>query len=230
MVEGPELIVFDMAGTTVQVTNFVPDVFREAFRLMSIELSDQEISLVRGKSKREAILDLLQRHLGKEKGRQTLDTVFDHFQNTLLGRFENENVTPIPGAETVFRQFRENGIKTALTTGFSQRITEILLEKLGWNNAVDVWVSQDQVISGRPAPYLIFHAMEKARCHSVHRTAVVGDTISDLQSARNAGAGWSFGVLSGAHNRQQLQSRPHTAILNSVGELPAYLADPSAFS
>ena len=52
---------------------------------------------------------------------------------------------------------------------------------------------------------------------------VVGDTISDLEAAARAEAGWSVGVLSGAHKRSQLQSCPHSVILESVAELPGWL-------
>ncbi len=52
---------------------------------------------------------------------------------------------------------------------------------------------------------------------------VVGDTVSDLEAAARAQAGWSVGVLSGADTRVQLESCPHSAIPESVVELPRWL-------
>ena len=82
----------------------------------------------------------------------------------------------------------------------------------------------DDVAEGRPAPYLIFRAMEATGVSSVHRVANVGDTILDLRAGHNAGVRWNVGVLTGAHQRQLLESVPHTHLLPSVAELPSLWA------
>ena len=61
---------------------------------------------------------------------------------------------------------------------------------------------------GRPAPYLILRAMEATGASSVHKVASVGDTTLDLQAGYNAGVRWNVGVLSGAHDRQSLETSP----------------------
>jgi hypothetical protein len=43
------IAVFDMVGTTIQAGNEVPSSFREAFRSVGIELSDEAINKVRGR-------------------------------------------------------------------------------------------------------------------------------------------------------------------------------------
>jgi phosphoglycolate phosphatase-like HAD superfamily hydrolase len=58
----------------------------------------------------------------------------------------------------------------------------------------------------------------------VRRVASAGDTVLDLQAGHNAGAALNIGVLSGAHGRDQLQSAPHTHLLDSVAQLPALIA------
>jgi phosphoglycolate phosphatase-like HAD superfamily hydrolase len=80
-------------------------------------------------------------------------------------------------------------------------------------------VCGDDVTQGRPAPYLIFRAMEATGASSVHSVANVGDTTLDLQAGHNAGVRWNVGVLSGAHDRQALERAPHTHLLLSVAEL-----------
>ena len=93
--------------------------------------------------------------------------------------------------------------------------------KMEWQDDVDVIVCNDEVARGRPAPYLIFHAMEKTDVYAVSAVATVGDTVSDLEAGHNAGVGWNIGVLSGAHSRKKLESEPHTAIIDSVADLPS---------
>ena len=74
--------------------------------------------------------------------------------------------------------------------------------------------------AGRPAPYLIFQAMQKTLVHPVARVAAIGDTTLDLQAGANAGAGWVIGVLSGAHDLATLGRIPHTHLLPSIAEVP----------
>ena len=90
---------------------------------------------------------------------------------------------------------------------------------MGWQDSFDAVVCNDDVARGRPAPDMIFRAMEWTGRDSVDRIAVVGDTISDLQAAENAGVRWSIGVLSGAHSEAQLRTCPHTAIIASIAVL-----------
>ena len=62
-----DLVVFDMAGTTVGASDQGPAAFQEAFEQVGVTLSDGEIQSVRGRSKREAISELLTRHLNAEE-------------------------------------------------------------------------------------------------------------------------------------------------------------------
>jgi phosphoglycolate phosphatase-like HAD superfamily hydrolase len=55
--------------------------------------------------------------------------------------------------------------------------------------------------------------------------AVAGDTTSDLVAGTAAGASVVAGVLTGAHDRAQLETAPHTHILDSIADLPAVTLD-----
>jgi phosphonatase-like hydrolase len=119
---------------------------------------------------------------------------------------------------------RDRGVRIVLNTGFDRVITDLLMSALGWTRGVvDAVVCADDVAQGRPAPYLIFRAMEATGTRSVHRVANVGDTIRDLQAGSNAGVRWNIGVLSGAHSAEQLRRVPHTGLIPSVRALPGLL-------
>jgi len=75
------------------------------------------------------------------------------------------------------------------------------------------------VSAGRPAPYLIHHAMELTGVTEVGRVLAAGDTVVDLLAAHNAGV-IGVGVLTGALTRAQLAEHPHDHILQSVAALP----------
>lgn len=117
---------------------------------------------------------------------------------------------------------RERGVRIAANTGFDRETTAMLLDALGWGgDFFDAVVCGDDVVLGRPAPDLIFRAMESAGACDVHRVANVGDTALDLLAGHDAGVRWNVGVLSGAHDRSQLEEAPHTHLLPSVAELPS---------
>lgn len=216
-----ELVIFDLAGTTVEDCGEVPDSFIAALSEHGIEVSRDELASVRGSSKRQAVLRLT------PSGPEQLEragAIYDSFRARLMHRYASEGVRPVPCAESVFHALRERGVRVALNTGFDRETTGLLLNALGWmHGVVDALVCGDDVPEGRPAPQLIFRAMELAGVRSVRRVANVGDTVLDLEAGNNAGVRWNIGVLSGAHTRPMLEAVPHTHILPSVADLHGIL-------
>lgn len=213
-----ELVIFDLAGTTVEDRGEVPGAFTAALEEHGIEVTREQINGVRGASKRQALLHFVPP--GPEQKRLA-EKIYASFREELTRRYLSEGVRAIPGAAEVFGLLRERGVRIALNTGFDRETTELLLGALGWvDGIVDAVVCGDDVTQGRPAPYLIFRAMEAVGASDVHAVANVGDTVLDLQAGYNAGVRWNVGVLSGAHDRQSLEGVPHTHLVPSVAGLP----------
>jgi phosphonatase-like hydrolase len=219
--KGIRLVVSDMAGTTVHDGGEVASAFSAALADHGVEASGEQISAVRGASKREAIAKLIAPKYGSDAAR--VEAVYTSFKDHLQRVFTRE-AAPVAGATDTFAWLRERRIKLALNTGFDRDITEILLEALKWREVADAVICGDDVSVGRPAPFMIFHAMETCGVASVHEVLNVGDTVSDLQAARNAGVAVSVGVLSGAHREAQLMREPHTRLISSIAELPTLWA------
>ena len=212
-----KLVIFDMAGTTVKDKGQVADAFISTLAEHNITVTSEQLSGVRGSSKRQAVLNFIP--AGPDRTRRA-EMVYASFREHLAQRYSIEGVEPITGAARVFQWLREQGVRVALNTGFDRDITGLLLAALNWGEEiVDAVVCGDDVKQGRPAPYLIFHAMEATDTTSVRQVAHVGDTVLDLKAGHNAGTQWNIGVLSGAHDRQQLERAPHTHILQSITEL-----------
>jgi phosphonatase-like hydrolase len=211
------LVIFDVAGTTVQDHGEVPAAFTATLAEHGIEITRERLKQVRGASKRQALRGFIPP--GPEQD-HVVEALYASFRAHLAQRYAVEGVHAIPGAEDAFRFLRGRGVRLALNTGFDRETTNLLLGALGWADGwVDAVVCGDDVSQGRPAPYLIFRAMEATGATSVHQVAVVGDTARDLQAGYNAGVRWNVGVLSGAHDRQTLERVPHTHLLSSVAEL-----------
>jgi phosphonatase-like hydrolase len=212
-----ELVVFDMAGTTVVDDGQVPQAFTAALAGHGVAVGAGDIRDVRGASKRQAILDLLPKGGDREeKAERVLVSFREH-----LARLYKGKVREVPGAAAVFKWLRGRGVHVALNTGFDRDTAKMLLEALGWSTGtVDAIVCGDDVARGRPAPDMIFRCMELTGVAGADSVANVGDTMLDLQAGRNAGVGWNIGVLTGAHERALMSAQPHTHLLGSVAELP----------
>jgi phosphonatase-like hydrolase len=212
----PALVIFDMAGTTVEDRGQVAEAFAGALTANGITLSAEEITRVRGASKREAIRALLPPwEVHRAEG------IYEQFRHELASRYASDGVHSVPGALETFQHVRARGGKVALTTGFDRDIATLLLSALGWTrHTIDAVVCGDDVSNGRPAPDLILLAMKLTGVEDPGRVANVGDTALDLESAARAGVRWNIGVLTGAHRRDALERAPHTHIIQSVTELP----------
>ncbi len=120
-------------------------------------------------------------------------------------------------------RLRAAGVRVVLTTGFSPAIQDLLVDALGWTDQVDLTLAPRAGRRGRPHPDLVLAAVLALGVDDVRAVAVVGDTANDLWSGWRAGAGVVAGVLTGAHDRAQLEAAPHTHLLDSIADLPAVL-------
>ncbi|MSR55999.1 MAG: phosphonatase-like hydrolase [Gemmataceae bacterium] len=220
--KGIELVVFDMAGTTVKDDGQVPEAFTAALSDLGIIVGQDIIRSIRGSSKREAIRRLLPP--GKS-GDDLAERAYTSFLSHLAHRYV-ETAVEVAGAADSFICLRNRGIRVALNTGFDRETAQILLSVLGWvDGTVDAIVCGNDVPNGRPAPDMIFRCMELTGVANVKRVANVGDTTLDLQAGHNAGVQYNIGVLSGAHSRDMLISEPHSHIITSVAEIPSLLTN-----
>ena len=211
----PALVIFDMAGTTVEDRGQVPTAFAATLAAHNVALAADEITRVRGASKRQAIKSLLPPSQADQA-----DRIYAEFRQNLTDAYRNGGARAVPGADATIRQLRASGIKVALTTGFERDIATLLLTTIGWTpRTIDAIVCGDDVPNGRPAPDLILLAMKIIGIDDPLRVANIGDTTLDLESAARAGVKWNIGVLSGAHKREALERAPHTAIIESVADL-----------
>lgn len=221
----PALAVFDMIGTTVRDGPEVHESFAQAFAEDGIALTAEAVEAVRGRSKREGVEALVTDMVADSTERELrIETIYTRFQGLLLSRYR-AGVEPVPGAHEVLASLIASGIPVVLTTGLDRETARAILTGLQWDDlGIAGLLTGDDVARGRPAPDLIRAAMALGGLEDPSRVLVVGDTAADLEAAAQARAGWSVGVTSGAHSRELLERHPHTAILDSVAELPTWLA------
>lgn len=216
-----ELVVFDLAGTTVKDNQDVHKVLRKAMAQFGVAILLEDANEVMGIPKPVAIRMLLeQKKLPATAER--IDAIHQVFVADMIRFYEHDlSVGEKDGVTATFRKLKELNIKVAVDTGFDRPITNALLNRVGWiqQNLVDCSVTSDEVLRGRPYADLIFKAMELTGVSNAQHVAKVGDTASDLQEGVNAGCGLVVGITSGAFSRHQLLKEKHTHLIDSITEI-----------
>lgn len=221
-----KLVACDMAGTTIDEHGDVYVALARCVEETGAATSPEAVQEWMGADKVEAITALIEAG-GGTATEDAVTAAFARFKE-LLGRFYDANPpVPLEGVEDAFRELRRQGVKVALTTGFSRDVAGPLLERLGWGvgdgNLLDAVVCSDEVAAGRPAPFMIHRAMELTGVQDVRSVMAAGDTVNDLAAANNAGV-LAVGVLTGKLGRDELAAHPHHHILAGVKDIPALLS------
>ena len=220
-----QLAAFDIAGTTVDDHGAVYVALRRAVEEAGAPVVDADLQRWMGTDKIEAITALLR--LGGVTPEPALVAErFDRFRALLAEAYRAEPPVALPGVVAAIDALRAAGVKVALTTGFSDDVVEPLLAALGWtvgpDGQLDAVVTTSDVPAGRPAPYMIHLAMQRTGATDVRQVLAAGDTVVDLEAARNAGA-IAVGVLTGQTPREALEAADHDAVLASVADIPAFV-------
>lgn len=221
-----ELVVFDMAGTTVKDRNYVGIAFQQALKSKGYEVSIADINPLMGYEKPLAIQMILTKHLvdPAEITPALIAEIHAEFVKAMIDFYSTtDEIAPLPTVEDTFEQLRVAGCKIALNTGFSRDIADVIIRRLGWEEKIDCLVASDEVPNGRPYPDMIQKIMGQLGIDSPEKIAKVGDTEVDVNEGINVGAKYIIGVTTGAFTREELLPYHPTHIVDSVAEIIAIL-------
>jgi phosphoglycolate phosphatase len=213
-----QLAVVDMAGTTVADDGLVVNAFEMAASAIGVPESGPE-----RESARQYVLDTMGQSkisvfralFGTEDLAQQANAAFERAYEQLI---DEGRAAPIDGAAEAVTCLRQNGIRVALTTGFSGSTQEKLLAALGWQSLADLVIAPGDGVRGRPYPDLILSALMRLEIDGVANVATLGDTGSDVESGVRAGVAIAAGTLTGAHDERRLRAAGATHIVDSVTE------------
>jgi phosphonatase-like hydrolase len=219
-----QLVVFDIAGTTVRDNGSVADSFITAFRDYGFTMPEAEVKKVMGFRKMDAIALLLEKFAPEYKNDSELtDRIHTHFIDKMIEFYMgDQTLSPLPHAEAVFYALKQQGIKIALNTGFTRSITDTILHRLRWDDRsplIDQVICSDEVALGRPHPDMIKVLMQGLDIISPEQVVKVGDTEVDVEEGRNAGCGIVVSVTTGSYTREQLLPYRPDFIIDDLQEL-----------
>lgn len=199
-----KLVVLDWAGTTIDFGCLAPaGAFVAAFAEVGVTVSVAEARRPMGLHKKDHLREMLR---APEIGRRWADAHGREWTEAdVIGLYAR--VTPmqvaaakrysalIPGVVGCVAELRKRGIKVAASTGYFREAAEVVYAAAREQGYVpDFAICADEVPAGRPAPWMIFRAMEATGVYPPSAVVKVGDTVIDIEDGRNAGA-WSVGVI-----------------------------------
>lgn len=196
----PELVVTDLAGTTVSDPGLVLGAFRAGLDIAGVDVDEADLVRLMGVDKREAFAILLD----LDQDDPVIDAALDAFVARAVADAESGAYVVLPGVDRALERLAQAGIAVAFTTGFGSEILTALLRTNGWSSALAGSVASDQVHRGRPAPDIVEEAMRRHDVTEASAVAVIGDTVVDIGCANAVGAGWAFGVLTGSGTAEEL--------------------------
>ncbi|MEI6329447.1 MAG: HAD family hydrolase [Pseudanabaena sp. ELA645] len=236
---GIKLIAFDMAGTTVKDDHEVEKCFMQAAAKTGLQAPRDRVIAMMGISKKLVFQTLWAEQIDKEDPSYVskVDTSFIEFKQILENHYRTQPVELTEGCLELFDWLRSQQIKIALTTGFYREVTDIILNRLGWDRGLNAnYIGTDDSLiqasitpseiynqEGRPAPYMIQKAMYLLEITDPKQVVCIGDTPSDLAAGRNAGCLYTFGVTNGTHTEEQLAAYPHDGLVASLAEFQSKL-------
>ena len=250
-----KLVVFDWAGTTIDFGCMAPaGAFVASFAAKGVAVTIAEARGPMGLHKKDHIRAMLRSEGVAAKWRAA------HGRDWTEADVESlyQDVTPrqveaaalysalVPGVLPCVTVLRSLGIRIAATTGYFREAADIVLaagKRQGYEP--DFAICADDVPAGRPAPWMIFRAMEALDIYPPTAVVKVGDTPIDIADGLNAGA-WSVGVVDSSNEmglgeaefaalpaaeqerrravvRERLLAAGAHAVIDTIDELPAFI-------
>jgi len=131
-----------------------------------------------------------------------------------------EGASIFPGAADALSTLRSRGVAIALITRNSRTAADIVLAGL---EGYDVLLTRNDVPLAKPHPDHVLRALAAVRCPP-EMAVMVGDHDFDMQAGRAACVHVCVGLRSGTSTDERLVAAGADAILDSIADLPAWLA------
>jgi len=215
------MIVFDMAGTTIDEDNIVYKTLHRSIKDEGVNVTlDDVLTYGAGKEKFNAIQDIVN-YFGTKEQEALATKIFESFLINLKLAYSIAEVKSMKYAEEVLVKLRSENILVVLNTGYDRTTAVSLLDKIEWKQSYhyDLLVTATDVSNSRPEPDMITYAMNLFSIENPKLVIKVGDSKIDIEEGQNANCIYSIGVTTGAHTSTQLAEANPDFIINSLAEL-----------
>ncbi|HVD27375.1 MAG TPA: HAD family hydrolase, partial [Mycobacteriales bacterium] len=131
-------------------------------------------------------------------------------------------VALLPGARELILALKERGHRVVLASSGKPHHVERALDLLDARDLADGWTTSEDVEETKPAPDLLHVALEKIGAPADAPSVVIGDSVYDVEAAKNAGMP-ALVVRSGGFGDDELRDAGALAIYDTPEDLTAAL-------
>ncbi|MCW2682667.1 MAG: family hydrolase [Blastococcus sp.] len=133
-----------------------------------------------------------------------------------------DEIAPLPGARDLLLAIKERGHRLVLASSGQQRHVDFALDLLDARGIADGWTSSADADATKPAPDLLQVALEKLGAAPDAPSVMIGDSVFDVEAAKNAGMP-TIALRSGGFGDDELRDAGAVAIYDTPGDLAAAL-------
>ena len=139
-----------------------------------------------------------------------------------------DEVAVLPGARQLLADLRERGHRVVLASSGKPHHVDRYLDLLDARELAEDWTTSEDVESTKPAPDLLQVALEKLGEPLDAPSVLIGDSVFDVQAAKNAGMP-AVVVRSGGFGDDELRDAGAVAVYDTPEDLRAALGDLDVF-
>jgi phosphonatase-like hydrolase len=220
-----KMIVFDMAGTTIDEDNIVYKTLHKSINQFGVSVDlPAVLEIGAGQEKLAAITDIVTKY-GTTDDLQKAGEMFAYFKHHLKSAYEEFDIKPMQNAQEVLTNLRSKNRWVVLNTGYDRSTAEFILNKINWklHTEYDLLVTATEVKNNRPAADMIQFAMNVFAISDPKEVVKIGDSKIDIEEGKNAHCLYSIGITTGAQTKSQLAEANPDAILDNLNELSNFL-------
>ena len=133
-----------------------------------------------------------------------------------------DEVALLPGARELILALKERGHRVVLASSGKPHHVDHALDLLDVRDVVDGWTTSEDVEETKPAPDLLHVALEKIGAPADAPSVVIGDSVYDVEAAKNAGMP-AIVVRSGGFGDDELRDAGAVGIYDTPADLTAEL-------
>lgn len=211
-----DIIVFDLDGTLADSAPDLRAALNHTLRSLGrAEQNDAEVRAMIGNGVRM----LLRRGLAASgsASEEDVDRAYPIFMNFYAGHICDQT-RPYPGVDAMLDAVAAGGVALALCTNKPEALARALVDALGWSYRFRAIVGGDTLPVRKPDPAPLLEAVRRA---GGGRAVLVGDSITDAQTA--AAAGLPLVAVSFGYRDRPATALGAAAVIDSFADLPSAL-------
>ena len=209
-----DAVVFDLDGTLADTLGDIASAMNYALARQGLpERSPDEYRLLVG----EGVTRLVERALPEDRADLIEPVLADlgaHYTDHMLDR-----TRPYPGIPKMLERLHARGIPMAVLSNKPQAATSWMVEQLFGKHRFQTVLGGSDDMPLKPDPFALLAIVHRLRVEP-ERTAYVGDTRTDMETAVAAGV-LPVGVAWGFRKRRELEEHGARVVVNRPRELVA---------